>query len=78
MKYHRTDIVEAAIKRFGKRKKLALEEVGGLFRVRSVGGPMREVVIDSVRHLIERDVVTYAGPFNSLAECAQFFGVKKR
>lgn len=78
MKYHSEDIVAAAAKRYGKRRKLALEELGGEFRIRSVGGPMRDLVIDGVRHLVERDVTTYAGPFKSLAEAAQFFGVKKR
>lgn len=84
---HRTDIVEAARKRFGKKPALAsgcrssglaLEEVDGAFRIRTVGGPVRELVIDGVHHLIERDVKFYAGPFASLAEAAKFFGVKPR
>ena len=86
-KYYRTDIVKAAIKRFSKKPALAsgarssglaLEELNGELRVRTVGGPMRDLIIDGVRHLLEKDVKVYAGPFNSLAECAEFFGVKKR
>ena len=76
-KYHRADIVQAAVKRFGKKWKIALEELPlGKFRIRTVGGPMDDLIIDGIRHLIERDVQTLAGPFDSLAEIAQHFGVK--
>lgn len=77
-KYHRTDIVEAAVKAHGKRRKLAFEELDGTFRIRTIGGPVRELNIDGVRHLIEKDVETVAGPWKSLAEAAEHFGVKKR
>ena len=76
--YYRTDIVEAAVKRFGKKKKLALEEVNGEFRIRTIGGPMRELWVDGVRHLLEKDVETVAGPWKTLAEAAKHFGVKPR
>lgn len=86
-RYHRVDIVEAARKRFGSKPALvnggrshglALEEVNGELRIRTVGGPMRELVVDGVKHLIEQEVKVYAGPFNSLAEAAKYFGVKPR
>lgn len=78
-KYHRADIVQAAVKRFGKKWKIALEEWPlGKFRIRTIGGLMSDITIDGVRHLVEKDVQTLAGPFDSLAEIAQHFGVEPR
>ena len=80
LRYHRIDIVEAASKKFGiKMSRIALEEVNGEFRVRSMAGPTEEhVSIDGVHHIYEKNVKTYAGPWKTLAEAAAFFGVKKR
>ena len=78
-KYHRADIVQAAIKKFGKKWKIALEEWPlGKFRIRTIGGLMSDITIDGVRHLVEKDVQTLAGPFDSLEKAAKFFGVEKR
>jgi len=77
MKYYRTDVLTAAKKHFG-RKQLALEEVDGVFRIRTVRDSFKkEVVIDGIRHLYE-DSKTLAGPWKTLADAAKFFGVKQR
>lgn len=79
LSYHRADIVQAAIVKFAT-KKLALEEMNGEFRIRSVRTPI-EFGWDEerkVRTAYETNVRTFAGPFKSLAELAQALGVEKR
>ena len=79
MKYHHSDIVQAAIKRY-RTKQLALEEVNGTFRIRTVRTSI-EFGYDAVRNVrtaYETNVRTLAGPFGSLTEMAKFLGVENR
>ena len=79
VRYYRMDILQAAKKKYGANQ-IAFEEMDGVFRIRSVRTPL-EFGFDverGVRTAYETSVRTHGGPWGSLAEAAQFFGVEKR